>query len=183
MTDASLLSRCRAGDPDAFGELIVRHYPVAYRTARAIVRSHLDAEDALQDAFVRAYTRLGSFRGEAAFRTWLVTIVRNEAITRLRAERRRSQTMPPADEVLIGQFASRERSPEDQVLDGERRRHLSRCIDTLPDRLREALRLAHSGRHTYQEMGTLLGAPTGTIKSRVAEARRLLAGRLRNVAS
>ena len=179
VTDSSLLIRSRAGDRHAFGELVVRHYLAAYRTARAIMRSHLDAEDAVQDAFVRAYTQLNSFRGDAAFSTWLITIVRNQALSRLRAQRRRNQTMPPADAVLIGQVASVDPSPEDQLLDGERRHRLSRCIDALPARLREAMRLAQSGRHSYKEMSAMLGAPTGTIKSRVWEARRLVAGQLR----
>jgi len=182
MTDSSLLARCRGGDRHAFDELVIRHYAAAYQTARAISRSHFDAEDAVQDAFVQAYTRLSSFRGDAAFRTWLITIVRNRAITGLRAQRRRDQTISPADEAMIGQFASGEPSPEDQVLDDERRRHLSRCIDALPARLRDALQLAHSGRHTYQEMSALLGMPAGTIKSRVWEARRLVAGHLRSLA-
>src|SRR5215467_16318605 len=176
MTDARLLTRCRAGDWPAFDELVVRHYSAAYRTARAIVRSHPDAEDAVQDALMHAYSRLSSFRGDAAFKTWLVAIARNVAITRLRARRRRERTMAPPDTARLDQLRSCEPSPEDCVLDGERRRRMARCIDALPDRLRDALRLAHSGRHSYKQMGTLLGAPTGTIKSRVHEARLIVVG-------
>jgi len=179
MTDARLLTRCRAGDWPAFDELVVRHYSAAYRTARAIVRSHPDAEDAVQDALMHAYSRLSSFRGDAAFKTWLVAIARNVAITRLRARRRRERTMAPPDTARLDQLRSCEPSPEDCVLDGERRRRMARCIDALPDRLRDALRLAHSGRHSYKQMGTLLGAPTGTIKSRVHEARLVVIGSLR----
>ena len=118
------------------------------------------------------------FRGDAAFRTWLVAITRNQAITRLRAERRRDHTTTPADDARVRRFVSRERSPEDHVLDRERRRHLAGCIEALPPRLRVALLLAHSGR-SYKEMGALLGAPEGTIKSRVWEARRMVVGQLR----
>jgi len=179
MTDSRLLTRCRAGDWHAFDELVVRHYPAVYRTAKAIVRSHPDAEDAVQDALMHAYSRLSSFRGDAAFKTWLVAIVRNVAITRLRARRRRERTTAPADAVRFDQLRSGEPSPEDRVLDGERRRRLARCIDALPARLRDPLRLAHGGRHSYKEMGTLLGTPTGTIKSRVHEARLVVVGSLR----
>ena len=182
LTDSALLTLSRAGDRHAFDELVIRHYRAAFRTARAIVRSDSDAEDAVQDALVHAYTRLNSFRGDAAFRTWFVTIARNQAITRLRSERRRDLRTSPADDAFLGRFESGERSPEDRVLDHERRRHVARCIERLPEKLRDALRLAHSGRHSYEEMAAILGAPTGTIKSRVWIARRIVVGQLRSTA-
>jgi len=163
----------------SFDELASRHYRAAYRTARAIVGSRVDAEDAVQDALVHAYIRLSSFRGDSTFGTWLIAITRNRAIDRLRRDRRYAQTFS-ADPDPVGRFASRERSPEDAVLDRERRRHLAQCIDALPARLRDALRLASTGEHSYEEMGAILGAPTGTIKSRVWEARRIIARRLRS---
>jgi RNA polymerase sigma-70 factor, ECF subfamily len=126
---------------------------------------------------------LSSFRGDATFKTWLITIVRNEAIAFLRSQRRRHRVMPPTDAAVVARVAAVAPSPEDQVLAGERRRHLSRCVDGLPSRLRDALRLAHSGRHSYKEMGAVLGAPTGTIKSRVWEARQLVAGQMRSFVS
>jgi RNA polymerase sigma-70 factor (ECF subfamily) len=163
-----------------FEELAVRHYRAAYRTARAIVRSHSDAEDAVQDALAQAYRRLDSFRGDSTFATWLIAITRNQAITRLRARRRYDRTMVSAGDAFIGQFASRDRSPEDVVLDREWRRHLAQCVDALPAKLRDTLQLASSGRHTYKEIGAMLDAPTGTIKSRVSVARHLVAAGLRS---
>jgi RNA polymerase sigma-70 factor (ECF subfamily) len=161
-----------------FDELASRHYRAAFRTARAIVGSRVDAEDTVQDALVHAYVRLSSFRGDSTFGTWLIAITRNRAIDRLRRHRRYARTFSPCPDPVA--FASRERSPEDVLLDGERRRHLAQCIEALPARLRDALRLASTGRHSYEEMGTILGAPTGTIKSRVSEARRIVARSLRN---
>jgi len=163
----------------SFDELASRHYRAAYRTARAIVRSHIDAEDAVQDALVQAYVRLSSFRGDSTFGTWLIAITRNRAIDRLRYRRRHARTFSEGPD-LARRFVSREQSPEDAVLDRERRRHLAQCIEALPARLRDALRLATSGQHNYEEMGTILGAPTGTIKSRVWEARRIVARRMRS---
>ena len=163
-----------------FEELAIRHYRAAYRTARAIVRSHTDAEDAVQDALAQAYRRLDSFRGDSTFGTWFIAITRNQAITRLRAQRRYDRTMVSAGDALIGQCASRERSPEDVVLDGERRRHLAQCVAALPAKMRDTLRLASTGRHTYKEIGAMLGAPIGTIKSRVSVARRIVATGLRS---
>ena len=162
----------------SFDELASRHYRAAYRTARAIVRSRDDAEDAVQDALVQAYIRLSSFRGDSTFATWLIAITRNRALDRLRGYKRYARTFSPCPDLVA--FASRERSPEDVLLDGERRRHLAQCIEALPARLRDALRLASTGQHSYEEMGAILGAPTGTIKSRVSEARRIVARRLRS---
>ena len=176
-TDAGLLARARAGDRHAFDELASRHYRASYRTARAIVRSHVDAEDAVQDALVHAYVRLDSFRGDSMFGTWLVAITRNQAITRLRTQRRHDWTTVPAADALV---VSRARSPEDLVLDSERRRQLAQCIAALPAKLRDTLRLASSGEHSYKEIAAMMGSPTGTIKSRVSDARRIVAGRLRS---
>jgi RNA polymerase sigma-70 factor (ECF subfamily) len=186
MTDSRLIALSRAGDRDAFDALVIRHYGAAYRTARAIVRSHIDAEDAVQDALVLAYTKLNSFRGHSTFKTWLITIARNQAITRFRAQRiraRRDVAPSPAGPDVLGQLASREPSPEDTVLDRERRHHLARCIDGLPAKMRDALQLAHNGQHSYEEMGAMLGAPAGTIKSRVCLARRLVARQLQSSSS
>jgi RNA polymerase sigma-70 factor (ECF subfamily) len=180
MTDAALLAHVRAGDRHAFDELTIRHYRAAYRAARAIVRSHLDAEDTVQDAFVQAYVRLNSFRGDSAFATWLIAITRNKAITRLRSQRRYDRTTMPDADALASHFVSRESSPEQIVLDLERRRHLTECIDALPATLRDTLRLASSGQHSYKEIAAMLGRPTGTIKSRVSIARRIVAGRLQS---
>jgi RNA polymerase sigma-70 factor (ECF subfamily) len=185
MTDSGLLALSRSGDRHAFDALVIRHSGAAYCTALAIVRSHIDAEDVVQDALVHAYTRLNGFRGDSTFKTWLIAIVRNQAISRLRSRRRRVRrdAVSPDGPDVVGTLASREPSPEDVVLDRERRRHVARCIDELPSKLRDALRLAHNGEHSYEEMGTMLGAPTGTIKSRVSVARRIVMRRLQSSSS
>jgi RNA polymerase sigma-70 factor, ECF subfamily len=177
--DAGLLAQARAGDRHAFDELAIRHYRASYRTARAIVQSHTDAEDAVQDALVHAYIKLDSFRGDAAFGTWLIAITRNQAISRLRSRRRHDRMTVTPPEALVRRFVSREQSPEDIAIHHERRRHLAQCIDTLPATLRDALRLASSGQ-CYKEIAAKLGAPTGTIKSRVWIARRIVARQLRS---
>src|SRR5215467_381380 len=176
-TDARLVARARSGDRHAFDELTIRYYRASYRTARAIVQSHTDAEDAVQDALVHAFSKLDSFRGDAAFGTWLIAITRNQAISRLRSQRRHDRTAVTVTEALVRSFACRQPSPEDIALHSERRRHLARCVETLPATLRDALRLAWKGQR-YKEIAAKLGAPTGTIKSRVWLARRIVARQL-----
>lgn len=181
MTDTDLVAHARFGDATAFGELVIRHHAAVYRTALAIVRSPADAEDVTQDAWLQALTHLTSFRGTASVKTWLIAIVRNRAISHYRAARRRMQrdaSPVPTNQIVRGQFASSERSPEDTVVDRELRQHVARGIDALPIALRQALRLVHSDRYTYEEIGIRVGAPTGTVKSRVSEARRLVKRRL-----
>src|SRR2546425_2663482 len=83
--DADLVTRARQGDPAAFGELVDRHRSAVYRAAVAALGSHVDAEDVAQDAFLTAYRRLDGFRGDASFKTWVLTITWNTAINRRRA--------------------------------------------------------------------------------------------------
>ena len=84
VSDVDLVTRARQGDPAAFGELVDRHRSAVYRAALAAIGSAADAEDASQEAFLTAYRRLSSFRGEASFKTWLLTIAWHQAINHRR---------------------------------------------------------------------------------------------------
>src|SRR5262249_54559671 len=88
VTDAELVERARRGDRAAFGELVDRHRSAVYRAARAALGSAADADDAAQEAFLSAYRRLSSFRGDASFKTWLLTIAWHHAINHRRSARR-----------------------------------------------------------------------------------------------
>src|SRR5205807_10070983 len=122
VSDAELVERARQGDPAAFGELVERHRAAVYRAALAALRSPADAEDAAQDAFLAAYRRLNSFRGEASFQTWLLTIAWHHAINRRRsltAWLRRLAAAPPDESGC--DYPSRDRTPEDLLAAGELR--------------------------------------------------------------
>ena len=185
VTDGDLVARARQGDPAAFGELVDRHRAAVYRAALAALRSPADAEDAAQDAFLLAYRRLDSFRGDASFKTWLLTIAWNQALTRRRrlsrwrlpgATRRAPETTteepafdPPAPDP----------SPEDALAGARMQAAIREAIRALTPKLRDALLLAQSGEYAYGEIGAMLGAPVGTIKWRVSEARRHVREQLR----
>ena len=184
MTDAELVERTRAGEADAFGELVDRHRSAVYRAALAALGSPADAEDAAQDAFLTAYRRLGGFRGEAAFKTWLLTITWHQAINqRRRVTRWLRQIVParrdPEGDPVEHDVASSDRSPEEQAGDHELRRSIAAEIRALPPKLRDALLLAQAGEYTYEEIAAMLTVPLGTIKWRVSEARRVVKQRLR----
>jgi len=180
VTDEELVARAREGDTAAFGELVLRHQSAVYRAALAAAGRASDADDVAQEAFLLAYTRLGSFRGAASFKTWLLTITWNQAINRRRANTRWWQRIvdvgsgSPGEEQAMDAFASNSDTPEQIAAAGELRRDLREAIARLPHKLRDALLLAQSGEHSYQEIGAMLGAPIGTVKWRVSEARRVV---------
>jgi RNA polymerase sigma-70 factor (ECF subfamily) len=182
VTDAELLERARHGDRAAFGELVDRHRSAVYRAALAALGSHADAEDAAQDAFLAAYRRLDSFRGDASFKTWLLTITWHQAINRRRSLSRaltRIVHSAADEESPIASVVAAGPSPEQSVAGDELRRAIRRAIDALPRKLRDTLLLAQSGEHTYEEIAAMLRVPLGTIKWRVAEARKVIRKQLR----
>jgi RNA polymerase sigma-70 factor, ECF subfamily len=181
VTDADLVARARQGDSAAFGELIDRHRTAVYRAARAALGGHAEAEDAAQDAFLAAYRRLGTFRGDASFKTWLLTIAWHQAINRrrtlTRVLRRIVGEVPAhaeAPDAAVAMVASDGPSPEATAAHEELRRAVRAAIRALTPKLRDALLLAQSGEHSYEEIAAMVKAPIGTIKWRVSEARRLV---------
>jgi len=184
VSDADLVARARRGDQAAFGELVDRHRTAVYRAALAVLRSHADAEDAAQDAFVNAYRHLDRFRGDSSFKTWLLTIAWREAINRRRSLisiwrhliDRRDGT-EPRDPIVDAVAADRD--PEQRIADNQLQRQIRTAIAALTPKLRDVLLLAQSGDYTYEEIGAIVGAPVGTIKWRVSEARRIVRQQLR----
>ena len=189
VTDADLVVRARQGDPAAFGELIDRHRSAVYRAALAALGSHADAEDAAQDAFLAAYRRLDSFRGDASFKTWLLTITWHQAINRRRSLtriwRRMVEPKPAGEHVEnvglspLEQVAAIGPTPEQAAANDQLRRGIQQTIRALSPKLRDALLLAQSGEYSYEEIGAMLEVPTGTIKWRVSEARKVIKKQLR----
>jgi RNA polymerase sigma-70 factor (ECF subfamily) len=184
VTDADLVARARQGDSAAFGELVNRHRTAVYRAARAAVDSHQEAEDVAQDAFVQAFRRLDGFRGDASFKTWMLTIAWHQAINRRRSlVRVWRRIVEPRDDVegqetLVSTVAAAGPSPEEAVVQADLARALGREIRALSPKLRDTLLLVQSGSYTYEEIAAMLRVPVGTIKWRVSEARRVIKARL-----
>jgi RNA polymerase sigma factor (sigma-70 family) len=118
LEDVDLIERARDGDVRAYGDLVDRYRDIAFRTAYLITRSAADAEDAAQEAFVKAYYALGRFRTQSPFRPWILRIVANEARNRVRSARRREGlVLRVAEDRPSGGAAP---SPESAALDRER---------------------------------------------------------------
>lgn len=160
------------GDHEAFGGLVRLHQKRAYAVARAIVTVHEDAEDAVQEAFVRAYQALDRFNTEQSFGAWLSRIVANTSLDI--ARRRKVRTT----EELHDSFADPFRDPGES---DELRQRLNDALQTLPERMRSVLVLHDVEGFAHAEIGRMLGIPEGTARSDLHHARLRLRGLLQNL--
>ena len=174
VSDDELVREFLEGNSSAFDELVRRHSLAVYRAAMAALRSAADAEDVMQETFMLAFQRLGGFRHEASFKTWLLTIAWRRALQRRRSLTWQLKQMVTVDEEFPQQVLPRAPSVEQALMASERGRDLRRLIVKLPARLRDPLLLKATGHVDYEEMAHILGIPTGTARWRVSEARRLL---------
>jgi RNA polymerase sigma-70 factor (ECF subfamily) len=170
-TDTELIARILSGDLRALDTLMRLHNRTLYRTARAILRDDAEAQDAVQEAYLQAYRKLGTFRGESKLSTWLVRITANEALMRRR--RNANAATAPAD-VEPDDLGSNEPGPESDAQRGEMRRLLETHIDALPDDYRSVFMLRAVEELSVGETGAALGIPDATVRSRYFRARRLL---------
>src|SRR3712207_2309061 len=139
--DAELVSLVLRGEGEAFRAIMQRYNRRLYRVARGVVRDDAEAEDVVQEAYVRAYTALGGFRGEAGLATWLTRIVLNEAMGRLRRRRPTEElevldAVPQESRVVMFPGVNAMGDPETAAARAEVRRLLERAVDELPDPFR-----------------------------------------------
>jgi RNA polymerase sigma-70 factor (ECF subfamily) len=176
LEDDELVARAKRGDTRAFGTLVEEHQTIAFRTAYLLTGSAADAEDAVQDAFVKAYSALGRFRPGAPFRPWLLAIVANEARNRRRSAGRRERlALRAAEDPLSGGAVP---SPEAALLDAERREELLRAVDDLREDDRMAIGCRYFLGLSEEETAAALGWRRGTVKSRTSRALDRLRDRL-----
>jgi RNA polymerase sigma factor (sigma-70 family) len=166
----------RAGNREAYAELVGRHAPVAVRTAR-LLGAGTDAEDVVQEAFVKAYAGLDRFRDGAPFRPWLLRIVANETRNLHRSRRRRDGLVLRAAAKEMAPVAGPD-LPADAALSAERRAELLDALRHLDDRDREVVVCRYLLDLSEAETAQTLGWPLGTVKSRTARALAKLRTRL-----
>lgn len=173
---ALLAAGDRQGAREVYGELVTKLQRRASRLAFCYLRDAADADEAVQDAFVKAYVGLPSFRDEWPFDRWFNRILVNGCLDRLKARGRRQQwvaAMPERDELALEPVASGA-SPEEALLRRERASSLARAIDGLTTRQRQVLMLSHYGGHSSREIGELTGMNESTVRVHLFRAVRRL---------
>lgn len=178
-TDTELAANATKGDVQAFECIMRRHNRLLFRTARSILKSDTETEDALQDAYLKAWRALASFRADAKLSTWLVRIVVNEALGRLR--RRGAQIIPLDAALDLGELqmeAGMEQNPDDQpehlAMRAQMRHLIEAKIDLLPDVFRTVFMLRAIEELSVQEVATTLDIPEATVRTRFFRARSIL---------
>jgi RNA polymerase sigma-70 factor (ECF subfamily) len=178
--DEGLARRAAEGDQAAFELIMRRHNRLLFRTARSVLRSDAEAQDALQEAYLRAWRALPGFRAEARLSTWLVRIVINEALGRLR---QRELQLVPLDEALAAAEHQdlpewlrddQDRQPERVAMRADIRRLMEARIDGLPEVFRTVFVLRGVQELSVEEVAQALGIPEATVRTRFFRARGLL---------
>lgn len=178
LTDHDLVQGALANDPEAFRTIMRRHNQRLFRIARAVVRNDSIAEDVVQEAYLRAFEHLETFRGDASLATWLHRVVLNEALGRLRKSSTRREVplvaeQVSADIVPFPNAASTE-DPERSLA----QRQILRLVEEATDALPDAFRLVFTARvieaMSVEETAVLLGIKPETVRSRLHRARQLL---------
>jgi RNA polymerase sigma-70 factor (ECF subfamily) len=176
VSDEELVRRIRAGDAALYEILMRRYNQRIYRVALTILRNDAEAEDVMQEAYVRAYEHLVQFAGDAKFSTWLTKIAVYEAIARVRsrAKGREIKSAPDADQDIMNTLRSDARDPEMQTYDHELRLVLERAIDNLPDLYRSVFVLRVIEGLDVNETAAALDLGTEVVKTRLHRGRALL---------
>ena len=178
-TDAELVARAANGDQLAFEAIMRRHNRLLFRTARSILKSDAETEDALQEAYLRAWRALANFRAEAKLSTWLVRIVINESLGRLR--RHGAQVIPLDTAMECSEHQTEawmeddpDQRPDRVAMRGEVRRLMESRIDRLPDAFRTVFMLRAVEELSVEEIAVALDIPEATVRTRFFRARGLL---------
>jgi RNA polymerase sigma-70 factor, ECF subfamily len=166
---------------ERYAELVTRHQRRAVRIAFHYLRDAADADEAVQDAFVKAYLHIGTFREELPFEVWFTRILINGCLDRLKARRRREKWLAPVTTDAMGVERSpadflpaRGPSPEDQVLSEERRRQLGAALSQLPERQRLVFMLSHFEGRSSREVSAMTGLNESTVRVHLFRAIRRL---------
>lgn len=175
LSDGELVRLIRGGETDAFAELMRRTQRAAYRLARRITRRHEDADDVVQDAYVKAYKALDRFAADKPFGPWFLTIVSRTALTRIRdGARRAAESLDAPGYDGSAPLSERVADPTQDAEAFEQRLRVERAMATLSDEHRAILALRVDGDLSYAQIAETLDVPVGTVMSRLARAREAL---------
>jgi len=182
--DQQLVERAQRGDKKAFELLVSKYQRKLGRLLSRFIRDPAEVEDVAQEAFIKAYRALPSFRGESAFYTWLYRIGINTAKNYLVALGRRAPTTTEFDSEEAENFEDGDQlrdanTPENELMSKQIAQTVNDTMEELPEELRTAIVLREIDGLSYEEIATVMNCPIGTVRSRIFRARETIAGRLR----
>jgi len=182
--DQQLVERAQRGDKRAFEMLVAKYQRKLGRLLSRLVRDPAEVEDVTQEAFIKAYRALPSFRGESAFYTWLYRIGINTAKNYLVAMGRRAPTSTGFDHEEAENFEDAEQlrdtaTPENELIGKQIAATVNRAMEQLPEDLRTAITLREIEGLSYEEIAAAMDCPIGTVRSRIFRAREAIAAELR----
>ena len=181
--DQQLVQRVQAGDQSAFNLLVLKYQHRVLKLIGRFVSDQSEAQDVAQEAFLKAYRALGSFRGESAFYTWLYRIAINTAKNALVAQRRRPVDfdLDAQDPEAFERQAKLKESdtPEGVLLTEEIRQVVEKAMEQLPEDLRTAIVLRELDGLSYEEIAEAMDCPVGTVRSRIFRAREAIDTKLK----
>lgn len=185
--DSALVERVQQGDRRAFDLLVRKYQHKVIGLVSRYVKNAAESEDIAQEAFIRAWRAIGSFRGESAFYTWLYKIAVNTAKNHLVAMGRR----PPADDIAIEDAVfvpgadrmQESATPERELMRQEIEQTVFSTVQSLPEELRTAITLREVDGLSYEEIAEAMGCPIGTVRSRIFRAREAIDEKLRPLLS
>lgn len=183
LDEKAVIEGCKRGDLGAFDQLIGFHQKQAYNLAYRLTNDYDDASDIVQEAFIRVYHSINSFRGDANFSTWLYRVVTNVYLDARKKEKNRPHTsledfIELDDSTVSRQVQDNSPRPDELLEEKERHDAIEAAIKTLPDYQRAMVVLYHVQGCSYEEIGKILGMPLGTVKSRLNRARLALKDKL-----
>ena len=182
--DQQLVERAQQGDKHAFELLVSKYQRKLGRLLSRFIRDPGEVEDVTQEAFIKAYRALGSFRGESAFYTWLYRIGVNTAKNYLVSTGRRAPTITNYDAEEAESFDDGEQlrdlnTPENVLMGKQIARTVNQSMDRLPEELRAAITLREIDGMSYEEIAKIMDCPIGTVRSRIFRAREAISEQLR----
>ena len=182
--DQQLVERAQKGDRRAFELLVTKYQRKLARLLSRLVRDPAEVEDVTQEAFIKAYRALPSFRGDSAFYTWLYRIAINTAKNYLVAMGRRAPTSTGFDHEEAEGFEDAEQlrdnaTPEGELIGKQIAATVNRALEQLPEDLRTAITLREIEGLSYEEIANVMNCPIGTVRSRIFRARESIAAELR----
>lgn len=183
--ESSVVKRAINGDEKAYAEILARYKGPIYGLILRMVRNKEEAEDLVQEAFIKAFNALPTFNEEFAFSTWLYKIAVNNCIDFFR--KKRLSTFPldkpilSKDGEIKREFSDSSSSPEHRMLSSERSNMIDHAIYALPEKYRMVIVLRHKEDRSYEEIAEILDIPLGTVKARIFRAREMLKRKLKNL--